>query len=95
MNRDNRNRYRRPGATPRFKASKRLSRSILAETEGKVRVDRVDITAGRHNKVPGVLVITENGGVGVVYVGPSVEGGDKEYVKVLTGDVDRRKPSFV
>lgn len=35
------------------------------------------------------------GGVGVVYVGPSVEGGDKEYVKVLTGDVDSRKPSFV
>lgn len=37
----------------------------------------------------------KNGGVGVVYVGPSVEGGDKEYVKVLTGDVDLRKPSFV
>lgn len=31
----------------------------------------------------------------LTFVGPSVEGGDKEYVKVLTGDVDRRKPSFV
>ncbi|CAM4329915.1 hypothetical protein U9M73_05355 [Paenibacillus phoenicis] len=32
---------------------------------------------------------------GILYIGPSVEGGDKEYVKVLTGDVDRTKPSFV
>ncbi|WP_178022418.1 hypothetical protein [uncultured Paenibacillus sp.] len=32
---------------------------------------------------------------GILFIGPSVEGGDKEYVKVLTGDVDRRKPSFV
>lgn len=32
---------------------------------------------------------------GILYIGPSVEGGDKEYVKVLTGDVDLRKPSFV
>ncbi|MNO25517.1 hypothetical protein D3C76_153570 [compost metagenome] len=42
-----------------------------------------------------VLLATKNGGVGVTYVGPSVEGGDKEYVKVLTGNVDSRKPSFV
>lgn len=32
---------------------------------------------------------------GILYIGPSVEGGDKEYVKVLTGDVDLRRPSFV
>lgn len=30
-----------------------------------------------------------------VYFGPSVDGTDKEYVKVLSGDVDHRKPSFV
>ena len=42
-----------------------------------------------------VLLATNNGGVGVIYVGPSVEGADKEYVKVLTGNVDTRKPSFV
>ncbi|MDF2923799.1 MAG: nucleotide-binding protein [Paenibacillaceae bacterium] len=46
-------------------------------------------------KASKALVATRKGGVGVVYIGPSVEGGDKEYVKVLTGDVDSRKPSFV
>lgn len=29
-----------------------------------------------------------------IYIGPSVEGTDKKYVKLLSGDVDRRKPSF-
>lgn len=84
MKRDKRN--RRQGAAPGSKVSKQLSQSIIIETKGEVRVGR---------RAPQVLVTTKNGGVGVVYVGPSVEGGDKEYVKVLTGDVDLRKPSFV
>ncbi|MFC0214430.1 hypothetical protein ACFFK0_18530 [Paenibacillus chartarius] len=29
-----------------------------------------------------------------VFIGPSVDGSDKEFVKVLSGDVTRRKPSF-
>ena len=29
-----------------------------------------------------------------VYVGPSVEGGDKEYIKVVSGKVNERRPSF-
>ncbi|ANA79153.1 hypothetical protein PVOR_27954 [Paenibacillus vortex V453] len=29
-----------------------------------------------------------------VYVGPSVEGVDKKYVKVISGAVDDNKPSF-
>jgi len=29
-----------------------------------------------------------------VFVGPSVGGGDKKYVKVISGEVDDRKPSF-
>ncbi|WNC13587.1 hypothetical protein [Brevibacillus brevis] len=29
-----------------------------------------------------------------LFVGPSVEGTDKEYWKVLSGDVDGGKPSF-
>ncbi|MEF2248185.1 MULTISPECIES: hypothetical protein [unclassified Paenibacillus] len=29
-----------------------------------------------------------------VYIGPSVEGGDKEYVKVVSGKVIERRPSF-
>ncbi|TJY38498.1 hypothetical protein E5161_20145 [Cohnella pontilimi] len=29
-----------------------------------------------------------------VYVGPSVDGTDKEYVKVISGKVNDRKPSF-
>lgn len=31
---------------------------------------------------------------GIVFIGPSVDGSDKEYIKVLSGEVDRRKPSF-
>lgn len=84
MKRDKRN--RRQGVAPGSKVSKRLSQSIVIDTKGEIHVDR------RASKV---LITTKNGGVGVVYVGPSVEGGNKEYVKVLTGDVDSRKPSFV
>ncbi|ASA20522.1 hypothetical protein [Paenibacillus donghaensis] len=29
-----------------------------------------------------------------VYIGPSEEGADKEYVKRISGKVDDRKPSF-
>lgn len=29
-----------------------------------------------------------------IFVGPSVEGGDKEYVHVLSGKVNHSKPSF-
>ncbi|WP_438349859.1 hypothetical protein ACP8HI_04090 [Paenibacillus sp. FA6] len=30
----------------------------------------------------------------VLFVGPSIEGSDKEYVKVLSGTVYEHKPSF-
>lgn len=29
-----------------------------------------------------------------VFIGPTVDGGDKEFVKVVGGKVDRRNPSF-
>lgn len=29
-----------------------------------------------------------------IYIGPSVEGTDKKYVKVISGAVDDKKPSF-
>ncbi|MBM7565032.1 hypothetical protein [Paenibacillus sacheonensis] len=29
-----------------------------------------------------------------VFVGPSVEGTDKEYMKIISGKVSERKPSF-
>ena len=29
-----------------------------------------------------------------VYIGPSLEGTDKEYVKIISGTVSDRKPSF-
>ncbi|NMO96120.1 hypothetical protein [Paenibacillus lemnae] len=31
---------------------------------------------------------------GGIYIGPSVEGTDKRYVKVISGSVDDQKPSF-
>lgn len=69
-----------------MKHSRRNRRhGVAPDTKGK---DHVDQTSK-------VLLATKNGGVGVIYVGPSVEGADKEYVKVLTGNVDLRKPSFV
>lgn len=78
-------RNRRHGVAPGNKLSKLLSESILIDTKG---IDHAD-------QASKVLLATKNGGVGVIYVGPSVEGADKEYVKVLTGNVDTRKPSFV
>jgi hypothetical protein len=38
--------------------------------------------------------IRRDSGMGKVFVGPTVEGIDKEYVKVLSGNVDRSRPSF-
>ncbi|MFC7681219.1 hypothetical protein [Paenibacillus sp. GCM10028914] len=29
-----------------------------------------------------------------IYIGPSVEGTDKKYVKIISGVVDDKKPSF-
>ncbi|KKO52990.1 hypothetical protein [Paenibacillus sp. DMB20] len=29
-----------------------------------------------------------------IFIGPSVEGTDKKYVKVISGSVDDKKPSF-
>lgn len=31
---------------------------------------------------------------GGVFIGPSIEGTDKEYVKVISGKVSDRKPTF-
>jgi hypothetical protein len=31
---------------------------------------------------------------GNVFVGPSVEGGEEEYIKVVGGKVDHKKPSY-
>lgn len=42
-----------------------------------------------------VYTLKKNEFQGVIFVGPSLDGADKEYVKVLSGQVDRRKPSFV
>lgn len=30
----------------------------------------------------------------ILFVGPSIEGSDKEYIKVLSGTVNDHKPSF-
>ncbi|MBB3112789.1 hypothetical protein FHS18_004891 [Paenibacillus phyllosphaerae] len=29
-----------------------------------------------------------------IYIGPSEDGGDKEYIKVVSGKISVRKPSF-
>lgn len=52
---------------------------------------------GRTNNAGIVVSRTQKTGMNakvVRYLGPSIDGTDKEYVKVLTGDVDRKKPSF-
>jgi predicted polyphosphate/ATP-dependent NAD kinase len=38
--------------------------------------------------------IKQDSSIGVVFTGPSVEGTDKEYVKVYSGKVIDKKPSF-
>jgi hypothetical protein len=96
MKRDTRNGNRRYGAAPGY----RVSRQALINNGIKylgVRRDRQVGVVGSTPQSHGTRVHTvkENGGVGVIYVGPSVDGADKEYVKVLSGEVDRRKPSFV
>lgn len=35
-----------------------------------------------------------SGAGGTVYIGPSTDGADREYVKVISGQVADRKPSF-
>ncbi|GIP46511.1 hypothetical protein D3C76_656540 [compost metagenome] len=70
----------RQGSNSVSKASKRQSPSLL-EAKSTKGQGRRDVISSRNK--------------GILYIGPSVEGGDKEYVKVLTGDVDLRRPSFV
>lgn len=33
-------------------------------------------------------------GGNLVFIGPSLDGSDKEFVKIIGGKVDRRKPPF-
>jgi hypothetical protein len=58
-----------------------LAGKILRTTNSKVETN-----------LKGVIYHDVNSGE--KYVGPSVDGEDKVYVKVLSGDVDRKKPSF-
>ncbi|MCY9666448.1 hypothetical protein M5X11_16005 [Paenibacillus alginolyticus] len=52
------------------------------------------LTDGKHDGDT-FKTVRKNGSTKIkVYIGPSVEGSDKKYVKVLSGNVDRRKPSF-
>ncbi|MUT68105.1 hypothetical protein [Paenibacillus sp. NEAU-GSW1] len=39
-------------------------------------------------------VLKQDSGIGVVFTGPSVEGTDNEYIKVYSGKVTDKKPSF-
>ncbi|KYD08052.1 MAG: hypothetical protein C6W57_00735 [Caldibacillus debilis] len=57
-------------------------------------VPRIYFNALRYeNKYsPEKIIKHENG---EIFIGPSVEGKDQEYEKVLSGEVERRKPSFV
>ncbi|RJG15565.1 hypothetical protein [Paenibacillus thiaminolyticus] len=48
---------------------------------------------GRSRK-KGIRGSGQHNSADIVYIGPSVEGSDEEYVKVLSGEVDRGKPSF-
>lgn len=45
----------------------------------------------RGNRFKGVVVRKDEG---TIFIGPSVEGPDREYVKVLSGKVEHKKPSF-
>lgn len=73
---------------------KRIGRKPTVRNFGSGRV--------RHRTVRGsnrVLISTSNGikrdsSIGIVFTGPSVEGIDKEYVKVYSGKVIDKKPSF-
>ncbi|MGO4695559.1 hypothetical protein AB4Z50_14900 [Paenibacillus sp. 2TAB26] len=72
---------------------KRIGRKPTVRTIGSGRVRH---RTGRANHV---LISTSKGikrdsSIGVVFTGPSVEGTDKEYVKVYSGKVIDKKPSF-
>jgi hypothetical protein len=56
------------------------------DCEVKTQENNLDVT--RSN------LINRDSSIGVVFIGPSVEGADKEYVKVYSGKVIDKKPSF-
>jgi hypothetical protein len=55
--------------------------------EGKVPVNVIQ-------KVSKRIEVKKTKEISILFVGPTVEGPDAEYVKVVSGKVVKRKPSF-
>jgi hypothetical protein len=90
---DNRYRPIRLDSAAGLKFPRQLSRAFIGNAAGKVGIKRGDVV--KRPKGAGMHSVSRKAGAGFAFIGPSVEGIDKEYVKVLTGDVDWGKPSFV
>lgn len=67
----------------------------INKTREKLGFSPLNRVIVRTHKEKYSLLKHKSNGIGVVFIGPSVEGGDKVYKKVLTGDVDHRDPSFI
>lgn len=70
--------------------NKRLRKRLLVRVTGSIN--------GRWGRIKRVRVTTNMKSASLSlggYIGPSVDGGDKEYYKVMCGKVTDRKPSFI
>lgn len=100
MKRDNSQRKQR--FAPSYKAPKRLSHSVILTREGQMVV-RID---ARKKKISPWITRSPflsshyvdhyvSPPVGTRFLAPSIDGGDKEFVKVLSGEVDRSEPFYM
>ncbi|MFB5674924.1 hypothetical protein ACE3NQ_13630 [Paenibacillus terreus] len=69
-----------------------MIRDNLTGRHGTTENEVIRIDREVETKLKGVIYHDVNSGK--KYVGPSVDEEDKVYIKVLSGDVDRKKPSF-
>jgi len=69
---------------------KRSGKRAVQPAESSVRRIRLEEAAASEVPVPWA----NPAGPAHVYIGPSLDGVDKEYVKIVSGRITDRKPSF-
>lgn len=76
----------------KMKGINSLSGAVLRSATGGSR--SVGINKRTHRKALPKLLIQQPASAVKIYTAPSLEGGDDEYKKLVSGKVDNNKPSF-
>ena len=76
----------------KMKGMNSLSGAVLRSASNKC--GNVDVNRRAKKNSRSTLLIQQPVSAVKIYTAPSLEGGDDEYKKVISGKVDNNKPSF-